>query len=381
MKILFITASHFYQEKGVCIRVWNLAKTAEELGHEVHIACYGGGADKQVTTLRTEDKELLKTVGPSFKRIPRDYNLYLLCRRLTCTEKYDLIQGEDIEGALIGLLVRDGKPLVYDIHGDLTEIFRANDFLAYPPILYLARKFQDHILKKSDVIIANWPTTFETFKKYVPKMHTLVDLSPYPPWAYNLKRGIEIRGKLGIDENKKVILYTGNLSKYQGLNMLIDALKLLLKKRNDIILVIMGSRPEKNKKELQERILREELVDHILLNEVFGHDKAAFMANSDVLVSPRLKGTYGPLKIVSYLWSGKPIVATDTPSSRQIIDEKTAYMSNTNPEDLAKKIMMALSDDGQKGENSLRLARDYYSFEMQVKKLKTIYESLNITPP
>ncbi len=378
LKILFITASHFYQEKGVCIRVWNLAKAAQELGHEVHIACYGGGDGKQVKIFRTEEKEPLRTVGPSFKRVPRDYHLYLLCKELVRTEKYDLIQGEDIEGALIGLLVKNGVPVVFDVHGSVTEIFRLNDFLTFPPVLYVARKFQEILLKKSDFIIVNWPITYEIFNKHASKMDILVDLSPYPPAAYDIKRGIEIRTELGIDEKQKVILYTGNLSRYQGLDMLIDALKLLLKTENDVKLVIMGSRPEKNKRELEERITREGLSDNICLNEVLGDDKAAFMTNADVLVSPRLQGNVGPLKIISYLWSGTPIVATDIQSSRQAVDEKTAYLSNTTPEDLAEKIMLALKDEDGKGENALNLARDSYSFEMQVKKIKTVYESLSI---
>ena len=37
----------------------------------------------------------------------------------------------------------------------------------------------------------------------------------------------------------------------------------------------------------------------------------AFVALADMLLSPRSKGTHTPLKLYSYLRSGKPILATD----------------------------------------------------------------------
>ena len=45
----------------------------------------------------------------------------------------------------------------------------------------------------------------------------------------------------------------------------------------------------------------------------------AFVQTCDVLVSPRIRGTNTPLKIYSYLRSGKPIVATDLLTHTQVL--------------------------------------------------------------
>ncbi len=52
---------------------------------------------------------------------------------------------------------------------------------------------------------------------------------------------------------------------------------------------------------------------------------ACLMA-ADVLVSPRERGRNTPLKIFSYLRSGRPIVATDIASHTQVLDEWSSVL-------------------------------------------------------
>ena len=46
----------------------------------------------------------------------------------------------------------------------------------------------------------------------------------------------------------------------------------------------------------------------------------------DILVSPRIRGTNTPLKIYSYLRSGKPIVATDLLTHTQVLSPDVARL-------------------------------------------------------
>ena len=57
----------------------------------------------------------------------------------------------------------------------------------------------------------------------------------------------------------------------------------------------------------------------------------AFVQACDILVSPRIRGTNTPLKIYSYLRSGKPIVATDLLTHTQVLSDGVARLVAPKP--------------------------------------------------
>ena len=56
-------------------------------------------------------------------------------------------------------------------------------------------------------------------------------------------------------------------------------------------------------------------------------EMAGYMKAADVLVSPRIVGINPPGKLLSYLASGKPVVATDTLVHNQLLDSSTAILT------------------------------------------------------
>ena len=68
------------------------------------------------------------------------------------------------------------------------------------------------------------------------------------------------------------------------------------------------------------------------------------LAEADVLVSPRLKGTNTPMKIYSYLDSGTAVLATRLRTHTQVLDERTAYLVNPEPAALGDGLATLLRD-------------------------------------
>jgi glycosyltransferase involved in cell wall biosynthesis len=56
-----------------------------------------------------------------------------------------------------------------------------------------------------------------------------------------------------------------------------------------------------------------------------------YMGLAEVLVSPRLEPYTTPLKIFSYMASGRPIVATDLPTHTQLLDAEAAILGPPTP--------------------------------------------------
>jgi glycosyltransferase involved in cell wall biosynthesis len=98
-----------------------------------------------------------------------------------------------------------------------------------------------------------------------------------------------------------------------------------------------------------------------------------YLFASDVLVSPRSRGTNTPLKIYQYLRSGRAIVATRLLTHTQVLDDETAILTGASPREFAQGILTALSDAphaARIGANAQRLAETKYSYEAYLERTR-----------
>ena len=69
-----------------------------------------------------------------------------------------------------------------------------------------------------------------------------------------------------------------------------------------------------------------------------------YLAAADVLVSPRIQGINPPGKLLSYLASGRPVVATDTLVHNQLLTADCAILTAPDAAGLADGLVRALTD-------------------------------------
>ncbi|HEY0220756.1 MAG TPA: glycosyltransferase family 4 protein [Candidatus Paceibacterota bacterium] len=175
----------------------------------------------------------------------------------------------------------------------------------------------------------------------------------------------EARKELGIPGDKKIIMYTGSLFDWKGVDSLIrsikhlpeDTLIYLVGATNRDILVCKENIEEAN----DSRVVFVEFQSYL---KIPTWDRAA-----DILVLPntgkqKVSLYYtSPMKLFDYMASGKPIVATSIPSILEILNkENSLLVEPDSPEDLARGITLVLNDDdlGKKlGNNSLLDSKKY----------------------
>lgn len=152
----------------------------------------------------------------------------------------------------------------------------------------------------------------------------------------------DARHRLGLPLDKKVALYVGRIDGWKGTDTFFVASELL---SDDVLSVVIGGEAKKIES-LAARYSRVRF-----LGSRPYHELADNMAAADVLVLPNsgkfdISARYtSPLKLFAYMTSGKPIVASDLPSIREVIDDTSAYMVlPDDPAALAESIGRALSD-------------------------------------
>jgi glycosyltransferase involved in cell wall biosynthesis len=103
---------------------------------------------------------------------------------------------------------------------------------------------------------------------------------------------------------------------------------------------------------------------------------------AEILVSPRTEGLSVPLKIYSYLYSGKPTVATSIFAHTQLLNEEVSVLVPPDKDEFAEGILRLIQDPGlreQIGRHARALAQEKYSPANYLAKLDQIYQTLQ--PP
>jgi glycosyltransferase involved in cell wall biosynthesis len=161
-----------------------------------------------------------------------------------------------------------------------------------------------------------------------------------------------------------LVVYTGNLEPYQGVDLLVRAAPLVFAERADARFLVVGGsgRQVERLRDLAREIGVGDCV--MLLGERPESEMATFLAAADVLVSPRSLGTNTPLKLYAYLMSGRPVVATDRPVHTQVLTSQEAMLAAPSAEGLALAILGVLHDPAHGAviaRNAARLVATRYS--------------------
>jgi glycosyltransferase involved in cell wall biosynthesis len=142
------------------------------------------------------------------------------------------------------------------------------------------------------------------------------------------------RARLGLPFDKKIALYVGRLDGWKGTDTLFEAARLL---PSDIQIVAIGG------EERQVEALKDRYPGVLFLGFRPYRELANNQAAADMLVLPNtgkdetsVRFT-SPLKLFSYMAAGKPILASDLPSLREILSEKNAeFFVPDDPRSLAQ---------------------------------------------
>src|SRR5690606_29288584 len=238
--------------------------------------------------------------------------LFTIVRRVATT-RYDAIHSHE-EMGLVGVWLARllGIPHLYDMHSSLPQ--QLSNF-RYSKSAVLRRAFlwaENQMVHGSDVVITICRELQETVEKMGAGERALLienvmggDVEEPPSFT-----SADVRTKWGIAADAPLVLYTGTFEAYQGLELLTQAAARPAAPHPHARVLGVGGEPAQAEaaRASAERAGAAETM--VFTGQQAARDVPAFVGACDILVSPRIRGTNTPLKIYSYLRSGKPIVAT-----------------------------------------------------------------------
>ncbi|NOZ60178.1 MAG: glycosyltransferase family 4 protein, partial [Calditrichaeota bacterium] len=189
------------------------------------------------------------------------------------------------------------------------------------------------------------------------------------------------RELLPIKKSEKIILYQGLIHPARGTDVLLETMKYI----DNAVLIFIG--PGDYIEELRKKAIYHPKKEQIfILDPVPVNELPNFTASADIgvaLIQNECLNYYFmlPNKLFEFLVAGLPVVFSDFPEVRKIIQRHDVgkVVDETNPHKIAEAIHAILSDDNVRQEMSLkaqRTIRDYYNWEIEEKKLYKIYSNI-----
>lgn len=344
LRILVLAPQPFFVQRGTPIAVRMLLQTLGEAGHDCDAIVLSGGEDVAISgveVFRTAKIRGLSDIPPGFssKKLLADIVMFPLVFWRLIRHRYDLIIAVE-ESAFMALALKPffRVPYIYDIDSSIPEQLR--DKFGVPGWLERLLVFAERRAVRGSIgALPCCKALAETVRSYDPELpvQTLEDITL-----------IERTDQISIPEecqfDKPVVMYIGNLEGYQGVDLLIDGFAQAVQAGASARLVVIGGTPETI--EAHRDIARATgIADQVVFTGPRPVEQIGdYMASATIVVSPRRQGRNTPMKVFSYLDSGRPLVATRLYTHTQVLDDDISLLVEPTPEDMGRGLAALLAD-------------------------------------
>jgi glycosyltransferase involved in cell wall biosynthesis len=372
-------------------RVWQEASTLKKAGASVSVICPRTknytSAYEEIDGIRIyRHPQPVEANGPLGYLIEYSTALFwefVLCVRIFLKHRFQVIQGCNPPDLifLVALLFKPlGVKYVFDHHDINPELYVAK-FHKRSGIFYRLLIFFEWLTFKT----ANYSiATNGSYKEIAMRRGKMdperVAVVRSGPALDRLKR---TDGNAKYKNNRKYLVgYVGVIGEQEGLDLLLESVKHIVKKRSDVQFAVVGGGTELERiKAMASKMGLDKCVD--FYGRVDDATLVDVLNTCDVCVNPDRPTEMNHLstmnKIMEYMALGKPIVQYDLKEGRVSAQEASLYAENTSPGDFADKIEELLADEemrvrmGQAGFS--RVLREL-SWDLESEKLVRFYETV-----
>lgn len=321
----------------------------------------------------TRDNITILPLPSPKNRFQRMFSLTWKIYRIAKQQKADIYHFHDPEllpvGALLRLTTR--KPVIYDVHENYSQSLLGRRWvpaLFKKPLSFLTKLAEQFFALFMSAII---PVTDSIAAKFNPKK--TIQVRNYPLLELD-------KDSTQVIKDPRRLIYVGGIRRSRGVGELVKALGYLPK---DVRLTILGRYEEPDFEPELQNFPGYDQVDFggwVPLTEVWNQMQSA--AAGFVLFHPEPNHEDAlPNKLFEYMSAGIPVVASDFPLWRQIIQTAQCGIQTDpmNPEGIARAIQQIIDDPQQAQEMGKRgklAVQTKFNWEAESQKLLDLYEKL-----
>jgi glycosyltransferase involved in cell wall biosynthesis len=313
--------------------------------------------------------------GPLFYA---EFNIRLFFHLLF--SRQDILNANDLDSLLANYLVYKIKSifnkdirLVYDSHELFTELPELNGRIKTKKIWLSIEKWILPKIRNAYTVCGSIAEYYHN--KYGLKMEIIRNM---PRLSSSIENQVKLEIKL--PENRKIILYQGALNIGRGIEQVIDLIPFL----ENVIFVIAGTGTIENS--LKEKVLKKGLTEKVIFTGKLPFESLNLLttkAHLGLVLQDNISLSYHyvlPNRLFDFIKAGVPVIASDLPEIRKIVNAAKIGLLVSGPEDseLLDKIKYLLFDENLRIEliDSMKVCSKNYNWENEERKLLELYKNL-----
>lgn len=337
MKILYLSTARLPDEWAHGVQIMKMCEAFAAAGHAVELV-----VPRRAATMKVDPF--------AYYGIRNNFSI----KRLFCMDFFPGTQGKLFFLLRNFTFLLSARLYLYFISYDVLYT-REHFFLPYLPLKKTAlelhtipenKRFWDLAKRIPHIIAITQGIKDDLVKRAVPAQTVTVAPDAVDLDAFeHPENKTAARVRLGLPADEKIALYLGRLDAWKGIETLYAAADLL---SDDIRIAVIGG----EKSEVS--ALTAKYPKILFLGFRPYREAADNQAAADILLLPNtaknaLSARYtSPLKLFTYMAAGKPIIASDLPSIREILDDTSAvFVRPDDPAALAEGITQILRDSSR----------------------------------
>ena len=378
-----VAACPFPAPRGTPIRAYRMAQSLAARGHEVHVVTYhlGQGDDQFPFHIHRIGNVLgyrKMAPGPSYRKLLWvDLKLAFKLREILNTGHFDVIHAHHYEGLIAALMVKRlfQIPIIFDAH-TLLESELPYYPLGIPKwaVKRIGRALDSRLTKRADHVIA---VSDDIRNKLMTEHGVLAnEMSVIPNGVeeeFYVTRNAPMRTG---DESEFTLVYAGNLSSYQGIDLLLCAFAKVLEQRKNVRLRIIS----KSSFTPYEMLAAELAIsEHIELVSARLEDLPRLLSEADIALNPRTDCDGLPQKLLNYMASGSAIVSFAGSAKFLSHEQRGLIVENGDVNAFAAAILRLLENPQLANKiayNAREFVRNELTWSKNAKRTETVYKSL-----
>ncbi len=365
MRILF-NGMYFYPEVGgMETHMLNLARGFIKQGDEVEVITSSSFKSRKVEIydgiliIRTPffGKNLIGWVLTTI------FSLLIFLRR---AGRADIVHGHDIASIFPCMFAKifQNKPFILTLHS--SHFIKVSEKFIFKPYLKWG-------INRADFVFAASKEIKRIGEKLVPGKEIESLINPVDTELFSQ----EIKPSINRDEGELILVCPRRLVEKNGVHFLIEAMP-KIHSRGKVKLIVAGDGPLR--KEIEKRLEELEIKERVtLLGSVPNEKMPGIIASADLIVIPSLMEATSIAALES-MACGKAIAASRIGGLPEIIDEDVGFlMEPGNPDDIARKISIALKDVDllkKKGEVARERVVANWSSDRLVKEHRKVFKEI-----
>ena len=385
-KILMILDREFPPD----IRVEKEAAALIDAGFQVHIACFTKSKGKKeyevIDGIHVHRKHICKftfKTNVAALKFPFYFNYWRkYIREIFLQDRFDAIHIHDLPLAKVGIEIREkfGIPVILDLHENWPAFLQVsahtNTFLG--KMLSTDNQWFAYELEmagKADAVIC----VVDEMKERLGLTNNEKAVSVQNTFPFSEKeitsdhRGVDVK-----------FYFVGGITPIRGLDIIVDGFSKLTAKYENIKLIIAGDGSDLES--IKQRASEKNVSEMIEFTGWVKQDKALeLMKCADIMLLPHKRHIQtdcsSPNKLYQYMYSAKPILASDCKSIERVINETDSglvykYDDPDSFAECAEKLIENPELRIKLGINGYNAVKNKYNWENDSEKLVELYDRI-----